>query len=431
MKKIPDISDATIKIILGKNPNSNIEPAINKWLNDIAKVGFPRNQETCKIIGHELRRNKKLVDYVLRGYIKQATLDNYSQGAQRAYYWNKNWTARAFHSPDKGGLDPLPWSNKSGIPSIEEQPQKLNIDSSDLELVNTWPWKILVNAESLLQWLVGNSTDWLEAKETEKIPRAIISMIETLREEKISRIWAYCLDNATAEPIPVNLIGNTLLKLLENGYRTYFARTMVLAFVAAYLNKKNDLDLNLNAQVDKLSWAVALAILGGAAGKPNFETVKWMAEHSISNENYVASNNFLTMLDAAKAGNIKAKREVVYFAMPFWQKLISQGILINWDQCIDILGFPFEYASSLGNDPNIMAIRAELLYVNGHSGDEDGAVRLAVEAGFAGSKAAWVMLNKWRTYGDESRVLKALLSLGTRVRQLIPVFATFAPSSSI
>jgi hypothetical protein len=79
----------------------------------------------------------------------------------------------------------------------------------------------------------------------------------------------------------------------------------------------------------------------------------------------------------------------------------------------EFLGFPYEYAKAIEDDPDVLSVRAHLMYVNGYAGDEDDAVTLAAEAAVRGSATAWSLLDDWQSVGDGPRVLRCLLSVGS------------------
>lgn len=60
--------------------------------------GLARTVENAKLLGTEVRAGFE--KYVMIGAIKKATVSNYAQGAQRAFFHNVDWTPRAFQQPE-------------------------------------------------------------------------------------------------------------------------------------------------------------------------------------------------------------------------------------------------------------------------------------------------------------------------------------------
>jgi len=85
--------------------------AFNLFIDSCHVAGLDRTEAVCKAIQTEIKN--AFVDEVAIGIFQQATIDNYSSGAMRAFYHAEPWTTRAFQAVDKGGIPALPWSKKS------------------------------------------------------------------------------------------------------------------------------------------------------------------------------------------------------------------------------------------------------------------------------------------------------------------------------
>lgn len=109
---LPSIHPTQITIIVGKSSIATAR-AINEWLDTVRSSGFKKDKETCEAIGNAIKKNPALLSYVEAGAIDYATLSNYAQGAQRAFWYEMDWTPRAFQSVQNGGLPPLPWSRRA------------------------------------------------------------------------------------------------------------------------------------------------------------------------------------------------------------------------------------------------------------------------------------------------------------------------------
>jgi hypothetical protein len=157
---------------------------------------------------------------------------------------------------------------------------------------------------------------------------------------------------------------------------------------------------------------VAKSVLGGLSGGPDIPTVKWLLDHANACGEQGASELLRIMADA-ELGDSTARLKVVQLVIPYWHVLVDAGLLSRWDEHAEALGLPYQYASAIQDQPEVLTLRARLMYVDGHAGDEDEAVRLAVDAALSGSSKAWGLLNDWRLAGDDARVLRCLLSVGS------------------
>jgi hypothetical protein len=126
IKSVPSFTIGAASVVaakakLGKSEltfESACESAFAKFIDACVIRGVQKTEESCKAIRAEIvsafKDSVKTKDEPNRPFTK-ATIDNYSQGAQRAFFHDAKWTARAFQAVDKGGIPALPWSTKAKI----------------------------------------------------------------------------------------------------------------------------------------------------------------------------------------------------------------------------------------------------------------------------------------------------------------------------
>lgn len=214
------------------------------------------------------------------------------------------------------------------------------------------------------------------------------------------------------EPIPSGLVSETYDRLLDRGYRPELVRSFVVALISGHLKAQSQWALDLHLPLSELVINVVHAVLGGLSGEPEPVTVEWLLEFAVACGSSEATS-LQQCLTSALAGDTKARKSIVRLALPYWHLLADDGTLSRWNEYPEVLGFPYQFAIEFENEPDLLALRANLLYVNGHAGDEVEAVRLAADAAIRGSATAWVLLNEWRLKGDDHLVLWHLLSVGS------------------
>ena len=75
---------------------------------DNARQHNGASQEACEALGKEIRESEFFALLILDGIYGKTSVSNYAQGAQRALYFNLEWTPTLFQSVSK-----LPWSKKA------------------------------------------------------------------------------------------------------------------------------------------------------------------------------------------------------------------------------------------------------------------------------------------------------------------------------
>lgn len=263
----------------------------------------------------------------------------------------------------------------------------------------------LLDIEKLKLWLENpghiNETD---------VPPAVRAMFLTISDSKLAEHWCELLEYDA--PIPSELIFETRNKLLEIGYRPDFVAFLVVALIGACIKSSVDFAVNFSLPISQLPLRIAQAILGGLSGAPDLATIDWLLSHAADCGDKDAVQLMRTLAEAEN-GDPNARLKIVQLVIPFWYTLADADLLSRWDKHAVMLGLPYQYAKDIEDHPEVLALRARLLYVNGHAGDEDEAVRIAVEAAISGSVKAWSLLNDWQQTGDDKRVLRFLLSVGS------------------
>jgi hypothetical protein len=84
-----------------------IAQAFAQFIDACHVAGMTKCQASCDAIGEAIRRS--FDDEVLDKKFEKATISNYAQGAQRAFFHALTWSPTAFRAEDKGGLPALPW----------------------------------------------------------------------------------------------------------------------------------------------------------------------------------------------------------------------------------------------------------------------------------------------------------------------------------
>jgi len=241
-------------------------------------------------------------------------------------------------------------------------------------------------------------------------PVALSSLIGAMG--RYSSEWKGLLKGYGSKPPRTGLVAETYAHLTDQGYREELVQAFTMALVASYGRVNRRIELSHGMPLVRLALDVARSTLGGFAGRADYRTVEWLFEFASSCGSLEAEDD-LDILRSAMAGDAAARKAIVLKVLPYWHDFVRDGILSTWDAHPDFLGFPYEYAQEIEDDPEILAVRAHLMYVNGYAGDEEKAVTLAAEAAIRGSSAAWSLLNYWRSVGDEHLVLTSLLSVGS------------------
>lgn len=289
-----------------------------------------------------------------------------------------------------------------------------------VQMVESWPWEDMLARGQLRNCLApDDERDEIESRRClREWPVAISALIGSMGS--YASEWHESLAGDGYNSIRSGLVEDTYDYLVEQGYREELAQAYLLALMADFLMASQDqfeahnieFEGSQNIPLVRLSLAVARSVLGGLLGCMKESTVEWLLQFA-SACGSVEANVDLAILQAAMSGDSAARKAIVYKALPYWHDFINNGTLSKWDAYPEFLGFPYEYAKALEDDPDVLAVRAHLMYVNGNSGDEDVAVSLAAEAAVRGSATAWSLLDEWRSVGDESRVLRCLLSVGS------------------
>jgi hypothetical protein len=91
--------------------NEVLVQAFSQYIDACNVAGMAKNEESCKAIRSEIVES--FVDDIALGQFQKSTIDNYAQGAMRAFFHGGEWSTRAFQSIERGGLPALPWSKKA------------------------------------------------------------------------------------------------------------------------------------------------------------------------------------------------------------------------------------------------------------------------------------------------------------------------------
>ena len=113
-----------------------IETAFIQYLDACTIAGIPRDQAGVDAIGKEILECQVMLDAIaIYGPVFKSTVTSYAGGAKRAYYWDARWYASAHLSPEKGGMEYLPWGKgaKAAAKKIKSGPVSTTTDAALLE----------------------------------------------------------------------------------------------------------------------------------------------------------------------------------------------------------------------------------------------------------------------------------------------------------
>lgn len=280
---------------------------------------------------------------------------------------------------------------------------------SSLADVDCWPWPRLLTPAGLTIALQRPDSVKDEAP-------ALAAMIGVLEESNdLGRRWCTLIgfdSDGWSQDDPVSeCVVETRSVLLDAGFRTELTDSLVVCFLAVFFRRHLGSAVPLRRPLATLGFDVALAVMGGLTGEVNADLVDCLVEHAATCGCQDALKLSVTLREA-KEGNPQACSAIVELVLPYWRLVADNSLLEEWGKQTDMFGFPFEYAQDADGEADALVLRATLLYEHGRSGQEDLAVRLAVEAALKGSAQAWNLLNDWAG-GDGERVLNQLLSVGS------------------
>ena len=102
-----------------------ISQAFTQFIDACHAAGMTKCQASCDAIGKAIRDSFK--DEVEDKKFMSATISNYAQGAQRAFFHAMDWSPIAFQHEDKGGLPALPWGKAKPKASVSGKVQTTDI----------------------------------------------------------------------------------------------------------------------------------------------------------------------------------------------------------------------------------------------------------------------------------------------------------------
>ena len=112
-----------------------IETTFIQYLDSCTLAGVTRDQAGVDAIGKEILGCQVMVDAIaIYGPVFKTTVSSYAGGAKRAYYWDAQWYASAHLSPEKGGMEYLPWGK--GAKAAKARSGKVSV-TTDAELMLT------------------------------------------------------------------------------------------------------------------------------------------------------------------------------------------------------------------------------------------------------------------------------------------------------
>lgn len=267
------------------------------------------------------------------------------------------------------------------------------------------PW-VGYAADKLRRQLKSDGDD---GESSPELPTDLIEIIGSLHDLNLAEGWAKVFGGT--ERCPSDLLTATKDGLLRKDYIPAQVSRLLVVLLAAYLKEYLSGALPLNPKFISLQKAVVSSILAGIMGKPDVGIVLWLIEHSTigtTDEGRALQQNISDAIN----GDPTARRAIVADVLPLWNAAEEEGLLAEWGERPENLGFAYKFAEELRNDPGVLLFRGKIHYACGHSGEESLACRLAVEAAFLGSEDAWILLSEWSDRGDHERVLKSLLEIG-------------------